>query len=125
MFVISQASAGSGLYETAYTPLVAVPLLLILGLLALVLVTHLQWRARARRAGYRSVRAYLRAVPRTDEEKRHAVDLAARGLGWCLLGILFPPLVLVGVFPFVYGARKLFLAWLGVGIDDEPDEIPG
>ena len=124
MFAISQASAGGG---PSGPPLyvVTLPLLLLVGLLVLVLIVYLQWRGRARRAGYRSVRADLRAVPRTDEEKRHAVDLAARGLGWCLLGILFPPLVLVGVFPFVYGARKLFLAWLGVGIDDEPDEIPG
>jgi len=124
MIVILQASAGSAASESAYA-LAALPLLLLAGLLALLLVTHLQWRGRARRAGYRTVRAYLRAAPRTDEEKRHAVELAVRGLGWCLLGILFPPLVLVGVVPFVYGTRKLFLAWLGVGIVDELDEIPG
>jgi len=124
MIVISQVSAGGG-PTIWYTPLVALPLLLLVGLLALLLITHVYWRRRARRAGYRSVRAYLRAAPRTDEEKRHAVELAVRGLGWCLLGILFPPLVLVGVVPFVYGTRKLFLAWLGVGIDDELDEIPG
>ena len=124
MFVISQASPGgsvSGPVHVWFT----LPLLLLVGLLALLLVTHLQWRRRARRAGYRSVRAYLRAAPRTDEEKRHAVELAVRGLGWCLVGILFPPLVLVGVTPLVYGTRKLFLAWLGVGIVDELDEIPG
>jgi len=122
--VISQASAFAG-PEIWYGPLIAMPLLLLVGLLALLLITHVHWRRRARRAGYRTVRAYLRAAPRTDEEKRYAVELAVRGLGWCLLGILFPPLVLVGVVPFVYGTRKLFLAWLGVGIADELNEIPG
>jgi hypothetical protein len=120
MFVISQAGGPHGSWFIA-TP----PLLLLIGLLVLVLIVHVQWRRRARRAGYRTVRAYLRAAPRTDEEKRHAVELAVRGLGWCLLGILFPPLVLVGVVPVMYGTRKLFLAWLGVGIVDELDEIPG
>ena len=99
------------------------PVLLLLLLLVLLLITHAHWRRRARRAGYRTVRAYLRAAPRTDEEKRHAVELAVRGLAWCLLGILFPPLVLVGVVPLMYGTRKLCLAWLGVGIVDELDEI--
>jgi len=33
---------------------------------------------RARRFGYRSTRAYLRAAPRTDAEKRDAADLALR-----------------------------------------------
>ncbi|HUW84815.1 MAG TPA: hypothetical protein VMZ31_18690 [Phycisphaerae bacterium] len=124
MIVISQASAGGGPSGSVWA-VGAVPLLLLVVLLALLLITHVHWRRRARRAGYRSVRAYLRAAPRTDEEKRYAVELAVRGLGWCLLGILFPPLVLVGVVPFVYGTRKLFLAWLGVGIADELDEIPG
>ena len=124
MMVISQALPGGGPSDLVWA-VAALPLLLLVGLLALLLITHVYWRRRARRAGYRSVRAYLRAAPRTDEEKRHAVELAVRGLGWCLLGILFPPLVLVGVVPFVYGTRKLFLAWLGVGIDDELDEIPG
>jgi hypothetical protein len=98
------------------------PLLLLLLLLVLLLITHAHWRRRAKRAGYQTVRAYLRAAPRTDEEKRHAVELAVRGLAWCLLGILFPPLVLVGVVPLMYGTRKLCLAWLGVGIVDELDE---
>ena len=124
MFVISQASAGFAAPESVRW-VATLPLLLLVVLLALVLIVHLQWRRRARRAGYRSVRAYLRAAPRTDEEKRQAVNLAVRGLGWCLVGILFPPLVLVGVVPFMYGTRKLFLAWLGVGIVDELDEIPG
>jgi hypothetical protein len=44
----------------------------------------------------------------------------------CALGLLFPPLMLVGLFPFFYGARKLVWAWMGLGlIDDGIDSRPG
>ena len=46
-------------------------------------------RRRAQRAGHASFGAYLRAVPRSDEEKRDAVDLTLQGLVICFLG---PPL---------------------------------
>ena len=38
-------------------------------------------RRNALAAGYPGVGAYLRAVPRNDEEKRQAVDLALKGAG--------------------------------------------
>jgi hypothetical protein len=37
----------------------------------------------------------------------------------CLLGLIFPPLLLVGLFPFFYGARKLVYASLGLGLVDD------
>ena len=76
---------------------------------------------RAEAAGDPGVGAYLRAAPRNDEEKRHAVDLTLKGVVLCVLGLFFPPLLLVGLFPFYYGTRKLCLAWMGLGIlDDGP-----
>ncbi len=80
------------------------------------------YRRQARRAGYASLGAYLRATPRSDEEKRDAVDLALKGLVVCLLGLLFPPLLLIGIFPHFYGARKLANASMGLGLVDDADQ---
>ncbi len=79
-------------------------------------------RSKARESGYASVGDYLRATPRTDQEKRDAVDLALRGLVLCLVGLLFPPLLLVGPVPLYYGARKLAFVSMGFGLfeDAEP-----
>ena len=65
--------------------------------------------------------AYLRAAPQTDDEKRDAADLALKGLVLCLLGLLFPPLLLFGLIPFFYGARKVVYASMGLGLADDPD----
>jgi hypothetical protein len=78
-------------------------------------------RRNAAAAGYPGVGAYLRAVPRNDEEKRQAVDLALKGVILCGLGLFFPPMILVGVVPFYYGSRKLILVWLGLDILAEID----
>lgn len=79
-------------------------------------------RQNAVAAGYPGVHAYLRAVPRNDEEKRQAVDLALKGVILCGLGLFFPPMILVGVVPFYYGSRKLILVWLGLDILAEMDD---
>ncbi len=79
-------------------------------------------RRNAVAAGYPGVGAYLRAVPRNDEEKRQAVDLALKGAILCGLGLFFPPMILVGVVPFYYGSRKLILVWLGLDILAEMDD---
>jgi hypothetical protein len=71
------------------------------------------------RRGYAGAGAYLRSTPRTDLEKREAVDMALKGLVVCMLGFLFPPLLLVGLVPFYYGSRKVCLAWLGLGLAEE------
>ena len=76
-------------------------------------------RRKASHYGYPSLAAYLRAAPRTDAEKRDAADLALKGLVLCLLGLIFPPLLLIGLFPFFYGARKLVYASLGLGLVDD------
>jgi hypothetical protein len=96
----------------------------LLGALALVVaLLRGQWR-KAREAGYPSMWAYLRAAPQTDEEKRDAADLALKGLVICLLGLLFPPLLLIGLFPFFYGARKVVYASMGLGLLDDGDSQP-
>jgi hypothetical protein len=79
---------------------------------------------RARSFGYESRRQYLRAVPRSDAERRDAADLALKGLVLCMLGLLFAPFVLVGLIPLFYGGRKLVYASMGLGLVDDPDE-PG
>jgi hypothetical protein len=78
-------------------------------------------RRRATRHGYDSVAAYLRAAPRTDAEKRDAVDLALKGLACCLLGLLFPPAVMLGIVPLFYGGRKVVYASMGLGLVDDVD----
>jgi len=83
-----------------------------------VLVRGQQRLARA--AGFPSLAAYMRAAPQTDEEKRAAADLALKGLVICLLGLIFPPLLLVGLFPFFYGARKVVYTSMGLGLLDDP-----
>lgn len=77
---------------------------------------------KAREAGYPSLTVYLRAAPQTDREKRDAADLALKGVVLCLLGLLFPPLLLFGLIPFFYGARKVLYASMGLGLADDPDQ---
>ena len=107
--------------------------LVFAGLLAaLIVATVLMaglWRRQQRKArefGYPTLGAYLRAAPATDEERRDAADLTLRGVVFCLLGFIFPPLLLIGVFPLFYGARKLVYASLGLGLLDDADRTnPG
>jgi hypothetical protein len=79
---------------------------------------------RAKRFGYPSTGAYLRAAPRSDAEKRDAADLALRGVAFCVLGLLFSPFVLIGLIPLFYGGRKLVYASMGLGLVDDADQ-PG
>ena len=76
-------------------------------------------RRMAREFGYPSLSAYLRAAPQTDQEKRAAVDLALKGLVVCLLGLLMPPVLLIGLFPLFYGVRKIAYASMGLGLVDD------
>jgi hypothetical protein len=77
---------------------------------------------RGRRLGYSSLGDYLGATPRTDEEKRDAADMAMKGLVIALLGVVFAPLVLVGLVPLFYGGRKFVYATLGLGLVDDGDD---
>ncbi|MEO6223825.1 MAG: hypothetical protein ABIP90_11295 [Vicinamibacterales bacterium] len=103
------------------------PVLMILGIFivpligAIVLVWLLMRNQRriANRLGYASLSAYLRAAPQTDEEKRAAVDLALKGLVICLLGLIMPPILLLGLFPLFYGVRKMIYASMGLGLVDD------
>ena len=103
------------------------PLFMILGvfLIPVILAVILVWlllrsqRRLALRLGYPSLSAYLRAAPQTDEEKRAAVDLALKGLVICLLGLLMPPVLLIGLFPMFYGVRKIAYASMGLGLVDD------
>ena len=86
----------------------------------------LWWRIRrqARRFGYASAMDYLRAVPKSDDERRDAADLAVIGLAVCLLGVFWSPSVFAGLVPFFYGARKFAYTTLGLGLVEDGDE-PG
>jgi hypothetical protein len=90
----------------------------VAGIILLVLVFRGQRRI-ALENGYPSLSAYLRAAPRTDAEKRAAADLALKGAVICLLGLLFPPVLLVGLFPLFYGVRKVMYASMGLGLVDD------
>ena len=95
--------------EVAKVWLVALGIVLVLGVLA----------ALAFRLG-RGRRHNLKQVPVTDREKCEAVELTLRGVMFCVLGLLFPPLVLLGLAPLYYGLRKLALASMGVGLLEDP-----
>ena len=106
---------------------VGVPELLLLGIVlispivALVVLFNLITGGRAQRFGYASRMAYLRGVPRSDDERRDAADLTMKGLALCMFGLLFPPAVLVGIMPLFYGGRKLVYASMGLGLVDDGD----
>jgi len=100
-------------------------LFILVPVLVMVVGVWLFWVSlgrRARRFGYASTGAYLRAAPRSDAEKRDAADLALKGLVWCILGLVFAPFVLVGLVPFFYGGRKLVYASMGLGLVDDADQ---
>ena len=103
------------------------PELIILGpLVAMAAGSVVIWRSlrrRARRLGYSSTGAYLRAAPRSDQEKRDAADLTLKGLVWCMLGLVFAPCVLIGLPLLFYGGRKLAWATMGLGLVDDGDQF--
>jgi hypothetical protein len=99
----------------------AVPALIIVGAAFATIQLFKGLRRRSREQGHPSLRAYLRAAPRTDAEKRDAADLALKGLILCLLGIIFAPALLFGLMPFFYGARKVVYASMGIGFADPTD----
>ena len=97
--------------------LVPVLLMLVVPFVAAIAVIRMS-RRRARRFGYASTLAYLRA-PRTDADRRDAADLAMKGLVLCLLGLIASPVVLFGLVPLFYGGRKLVYAAMGLGLVDD------
>ena len=67
---------------------------------------------RARTVGYDSVREYLYAIPASDEQRFDAVELALKGLVITFLGVLFAPLMFIGLIPTYYGFRKVILCYV-------------
>ena len=88
--------------------------LLFAAWIAVFLVPVLIWRRSVRRRGYPGLRAYLRELPMTEEEKLDAAELTLKGVAVCILGLLFPPLVLIGLVPLYYGGRKVAAVALGI-----------
>lgn len=101
----------------------------VIGMVLLVAAWRRRLRRQSQRFGYASTHDYLRAAPRSDEEKRDAVDLAVKGLVICFVGLIFPPIILVGAFPLFYGARKMAYSSMGLGLVDDSllhqEERPG
>jgi hypothetical protein len=83
--------------------------------------TEASFKRRAKIFGYASTRAYLRARHAPTRKSGNAVDLALKGLASCVLGLLFPPFVLVGLMPLFYGGRKVVYASMGLGLIDDAD----
>src|SRR4030095_2485182 len=104
--------------------MIGIPELIIIGVIALPVIIGLvgiwlfwvSFPRRAKRFGSPGTLAYLRAAPRSDDEKRDAADLALKGVVCCLLGILLPPLALGGLVPLFYGGRKFVYASMGLGL---------
>ena len=88
----------------------------VVGIVVITVMISNGLRAKAESAGHPTIMAYLRAIPCSDQDKRDAVDLALKGLMMCLLGLIFPPLLLVKVFPLIYGKRKLLFASIRLGL---------
>lgn len=103
---------------------IGIPELIVLSPLLSVFVFAWGFRKRTKRLGYPSIGAYLRAVPRTNSELHDGADLAMKGLVFCFLGVIFPPLVLIGLVPLFYGGRKVVCASLGLGLVDDATESP-
>ena len=105
-----------------FVSILAIAVLFIV--VAIIVGVSMIWRAyrqKAVSAGDSSLGDYLRAAPRSDQEKRDAVDLALKGLVTCLLGLVFPPLILIGAFLFYYGARKIAYSSMGLGLVDDAE----
>lgn len=77
------------------------------------------YRQSAAAQGYATLGDYLRAAPRSDAEKREAVEMAMQGVVLCVLGFVFPPLLLIGIFPLYYGGRKVGYSTMGLGFMDD------
>lgn len=91
----------------------------------LALWIHKKLKRDATQAGYDSVGAYLKSPPRSDREKRDAIDLGLKGLAICMFGLLFTPLLIIGVFPLFFGLRKIAYASLGLGlVEDAEEDLP-
>jgi hypothetical protein len=103
--------------------MLGVPALTVAGAAVATFMLFRSLRRRAREQGHPSLRLYLRAAPRTDEEKRDAADLALKGLILCLLGMIFAPALLFGLVPFFYGARKVVYASMGLGFADQDEPV--
>jgi hypothetical protein len=102
-------------------PSIVFLILFLLVPLGIFLFFRLRLRKLAATFGYPGVMPYLRAVPRDQAEKQAAVDLVMKGVVLCLLGVVFPLLVLIGAFPLYYGVRKLLLIGFGIGPNLPPN----
>ena len=105
----------------ALVPIIIVLVLLLATFVTVGLAILRRMRNQASHFGYTSLSAYLRGEPRNDAERQDAFDLALKGAVICLLALLFPPLLLVGIIPLFYGARKTGYASMGLGLVDDAD----
>ena len=98
-----------------FTVVVALFLAVAVSFFVVAVIIIRRLKAKAVAAGYSGVHEYLRAAPRNDEEKMEAVDMVLKGAVLFITGLIFPPLILLGLFPFYYGTRKLCLTSFGLG----------
>ena len=106
-------------------PIIGVPELMLLGpmlaVVAAVLLFLVRFGRRAKLFGYPSTSGYLRAAPRSDPEKRDAVDLVLKGLVLCVVAVMSPPFFLAE--PRFYGGRKLLFGLMGLGLVDDGEQF--
>ena len=100
-------------------------LLVVGGVAAAVILTVRTlraWRKKAQLAGYSSLGEYLRGAPRSDQERKDSVDMALKGFIICVAGLLFPPLILIGIFPLFFGVRKIAYWSVGLGLYEDSSQ---
>ncbi len=102
------------------TSLAILAAIVIVVYLCVTLYNSYQEKARAR--GHATLMGWLKTIPVSDQDKQDAVDLSLKGGVACLLGLVFPPLLVIGVIPLFYGLRKLLYAGMGLGMVS--DDIP-
>ena len=100
------------------TNVLLVLLLLAAVAAAVIWVARAILRRRGRSVGYDELSVYLRSVPDTEEQKLDALDLALKGAVLIVLGVIFPPLIIVGLVPLYFGLRKVTMTLMGLGLPD-------
>jgi hypothetical protein len=124
VFLAQLVKAPSGAASTMLLKLGMV-FLLFVGWAVVFLGPIVVWRLRVRQRGYPGLMAYLRELPRTDAEALDAVELTLKGAVICILGLLLPPVILVGLVPLYYGARKWAAVAMGItGAEDAGPKWP-
>ncbi len=120
--MLAEAAAATEAAQKAKDEAGFLVLILIVLTIILLILLRFRWMPRIRRAGYRGLGDFLRRIPTTPAQKRDALDLLLRGIVVFAVGCVLIPYFVVGLIMVYYGARKLLMAWMGLGVLEDVDE---